>query len=167
MVFCCGENASLRAWKVNANLTLTFLRIERRNGIVNTGGVGGMPGGMISLSADGSTPGSAVGTSVPYGNANLEITNGHLRAYDLENFVPPGRQLTSHPVAVGQPGLGTGLCVQQISAANTGPTAGSIWPTTQAELMFMAPDPGWLTKRRDQPPVFTIRKDPSRAPPRS
>ena len=50
-----------------------------------------MPGGMISLSANGSTPGSAVlWASVPYGNANSEITNGRLLAYDPENFVPRG-----------------------------------------------------------------------------
>jgi hypothetical protein len=91
MVFCWGENASLRAWKVNANLTLTFLASSDETASPNTGGVGGMPGGMISLSANGSTPGSAVlWASVPYGNANSEITNGRLLAYDPENFVARG-----------------------------------------------------------------------------
>lgn len=55
-----GENASLRAWKVNANLTLIFLASSDETASPNTGDVGGMRGGMISLSADGSTPGSAV-----------------------------------------------------------------------------------------------------------
>jgi hypothetical protein len=88
MVFCWGENASLRAWRVNANLTLTFLASSDEKASPNTGGVGGMPGGMISLSANGSTPGSAVlWASVPYGNANSEIANGRLLAYDPENFV--------------------------------------------------------------------------------
>jgi hypothetical protein len=88
MVFCWGENASLRAWAMNANLTLTFLASSDEKASPDTGGVGGMPGGMISLSANGSTPGSAVlWASVPYGNANSEITNGRLLAYDPENFV--------------------------------------------------------------------------------
>ncbi|WP_156304368.1 hypothetical protein [Nitrosospira briensis] len=90
MVFCWGENASLRAWKVNANLTLTFLASSDETASPNTGGVGGMPGGMISLSANGSTPGSAVlWASVPYGNANSEITNGRLLAYVFNKFLPP------------------------------------------------------------------------------
>ena len=91
MVFCWGENASLRAWKVNADLTLTFLASSDETASPNTGGVGGMPGGMISLSANGTTPGSAVlWASVPYGNANSEITNGRLLAYDPENFLARG-----------------------------------------------------------------------------
>jgi hypothetical protein len=91
MAFCWGENASLRAWKVNTNLTLTFLASGDEKASPNTGGVGGMPGGMISLSANGSTPGSAIlWASVPYGNANSEITFGRLLAYDPENFVARG-----------------------------------------------------------------------------
>jgi hypothetical protein len=91
MVFCWGENASLRAWAMNANLTLTFLASSDEKASPDTGGAGGMPGGMISLSANGSTPGSAVlWASVPYGNANSEITSGRLLAYDPENFVTRG-----------------------------------------------------------------------------
>jgi hypothetical protein len=87
MVFCWGENAGLRAWRVNANLTLAFLASSDETASPNTGGAGGMPGGMISLSANGDKPGSAVlWASVPYGNANTEITNGRLLAYDPENF---------------------------------------------------------------------------------
>ncbi|HET7061320.1 MAG TPA: hypothetical protein VFI43_03985 [Nitrosospira sp.] len=73
---------------MNANLTLTFLASSDEKASPNTGGVGGMPGGMISLSANASSPGSAVlWASVPYGNANSEITYGRLLAYDPENFV--------------------------------------------------------------------------------
>ncbi len=91
MVLCWGENSSLRAWKVNKDLTLTFLASSDETASPNTGGEGGMPGGMISLSANGATPGSAVlWASVPYGNANREITNGRLLAYDPENFVARG-----------------------------------------------------------------------------
>jgi hypothetical protein len=91
MVFCWGENSSLRAWKVNADLTLAFLASSDETASPNTGGTGGMPGGMISLSANGAAAGSAVlWASVPYGNANSEITNGRLLAYDPENFAARG-----------------------------------------------------------------------------
>jgi hypothetical protein len=71
--------------------TLTFLASSDETASANTGGVGGMPGGMISLSTNGNAPGSAVlWASVPYGNANSEITNGRLLAYDPENFIARG-----------------------------------------------------------------------------
>ncbi|BCT66629.1 hypothetical protein [Nitrosospira sp. NRS527] len=44
-----GGEPSLRAWKVNANLTLTFLASSDETASPNTGGVGGMPGGRIYL----------------------------------------------------------------------------------------------------------------------
>ncbi|SCX38543.1 hypothetical protein [Nitrosospira sp. Nsp1] len=44
-----GENASLRAWKVNANLTLTFLASSDETASPNTGDVGGMPSGRVYL----------------------------------------------------------------------------------------------------------------------
>ena len=53
----------------------------------NTAPPGGMPGGMITLSANGSTPGTAiVWACVQYGDANKTVTNGRLIAYDAENF---------------------------------------------------------------------------------
>lgn len=54
----CSAGGRIRAcaWKVNANLTLTFLASSDETASPNTGGLGRMPSGMISLSANGSTP---------------------------------------------------------------------------------------------------------------
>lgn len=49
MVFCWGESASLRAWKVNTNLTLTFLASSDETASPNTRDVGGMPSGRAYL----------------------------------------------------------------------------------------------------------------------
>jgi hypothetical protein len=46
-----------------------------------------MPGGMISLSADGTTPHSGVVWAlIPYADANVAPVNGRLLAYDATNF---------------------------------------------------------------------------------
>ena len=48
---------------------------------------GGMPGGMLTLSANGSKTHSAVVWAlIPYGDANIEWSAGRLLAYDATNF---------------------------------------------------------------------------------
>ncbi len=44
-----------------------------------------MPGWSISLSANGNNDG-IVWAMIPYGDANLELTNGRLLAYDAANL---------------------------------------------------------------------------------
>jgi hypothetical protein len=47
--------------------------------------LGGMPGGMISLSANGDTDG-VVWASIPYLDANMHNGPGRFLAYDAQNF---------------------------------------------------------------------------------
>jgi Legume lectin domain len=53
----------------------------------------GMPGAMLSISADGQTPGSAIiwACLPPFGNANTAIVDGMVAAYDATNFDAQGR----------------------------------------------------------------------------
>jgi len=53
----------------------------------------GMPGGMLSLSANGKTPGTALlwGSFPPYLNANQQVVDGELVAYDAAKFDALGR----------------------------------------------------------------------------
>jgi hypothetical protein len=47
--------------------------------------LGGMPGGMISLSANGDSDG-IIWASIPYTDANMELSPGRLLAYDAAQF---------------------------------------------------------------------------------
>jgi hypothetical protein len=53
----------------------------------------GMPGGMLSLSADDKTPGNAIlwASFPPYQNANRQVVDGELVAYDASQFDSQGR----------------------------------------------------------------------------
>jgi hypothetical protein len=86
MLFCWGENGNLRAWTINANGTLNFLansaEVASPDAPVPHGG---MPGGMIALSANGTSNG-VVWAIVPLGDANRTKTGGVVYAYDAENF---------------------------------------------------------------------------------
>jgi hypothetical protein len=89
MHFCGGENGNLRAWRLNADGSSTYLACsaEVASPQAQTSGnsYGGMPGWMISLSANGATDG-IVWALVPAGDANMELTPGRLLAYDAANF---------------------------------------------------------------------------------
>jgi hypothetical protein len=80
---------------VNADLALTFLAPSEETASLNTGGVargvGGMPGGMISLSANGSTRAGGVMGIGALWQRQLEITNGRLLAPG--ELCSPGRRL--------------------------------------------------------------------------
>lgn len=56
----------------------------------------GMPGAMLSLSADGKTPGTGIvwASFPPYDNANRQTVLGELRAYDASRFDAQGRLVT-------------------------------------------------------------------------
>lgn len=86
MHFCGGENGNLRAWRLNADGTSTYLACSAEVASPQSPvPLGGMPGWMISLSANGGSDG-VVWALVPAGDANMELTPGRLLAYDAANF---------------------------------------------------------------------------------
>jgi len=86
MHFCGGENGNLRAWTVAANKSSVYLGCSSAVASAeSTGGLGGMPGWSISLSANGNNDG-IVWAMIPYKDANMMLTNGRLLAYDAANL---------------------------------------------------------------------------------
>ena len=95
MLFVWGENAPLRAWTLKPDGKVTFLAESQESASAFSMAFNAMPGGMITLSADGGQNGIVWG-SVPLkgnwngrdtnGNANQEIVEGVLRAYDASTF---------------------------------------------------------------------------------
>jgi hypothetical protein len=88
LVYCWGENGNLRAWSLNPNGSLTYLACSAESASPQSPvPSGGMPGGMISLSADPSAPHTGVvWATVPYVDANQKISAGRLLAYDATQF---------------------------------------------------------------------------------
>lgn len=86
MHFCWGENGNLRAWNLSNTGVSTFLansaEVSSPEAPVP---LGGMPGGMISLSANGDQDG-IVWASVPYKDANMVVSEGRFLAYDAAQF---------------------------------------------------------------------------------
>jgi hypothetical protein len=95
MLFVWGENAPLRAWMLKSDGQLKFLAESQESASAFSTAFNAMPGGMITLSANGGRDGIVWG-SVPVkgnwngrddnGNANQEIVEGVLRAYDASSF---------------------------------------------------------------------------------
>jgi outer membrane protein assembly factor BamB len=102
MLFVWGENAPLRSWSLKSDGQITFLGESEETASAFAGVFDAMPGGMISLSASGGSNGIVWG-SVPVkgtwsaqnlddsgpqnqGNANQQIVEGVLRAYDAVAF---------------------------------------------------------------------------------
>jgi len=84
--FCWGENGNLRAWKIANTGVSTYLACSAEMASANSPvPLGGMPGGMISLSANVDRDG-VVWASIPYTDANMEISPGRFLAYDAANF---------------------------------------------------------------------------------
>ncbi|MGZ3848272.1 MAG: hypothetical protein ACXVBR_17895 [Flavisolibacter sp.] len=89
MLFTWGENESLRAWTIDPNGVVSFLAIGREFASPQASDAtkGGMPGGMLSLSSDGTQPDTAlVWALVPLGDANKQLTPGVLYCYDANRF---------------------------------------------------------------------------------
>jgi hypothetical protein len=82
-LYCMGENGNLRAWSLDKTGTLTYLAngAESASSQVGTG----MPGGMMAVSSNGIADG-IVWVTVPYRDANKEVTQGVVIAYDATNF---------------------------------------------------------------------------------
>jgi len=91
MLFVWGENSPLRSWKLGNDGTINFVAESQETASAFSTVFDSMPGGMITLSAMGGTNGIVWGI-VPVkgnwkghdnnGNANREIVEGVLRAYD-------------------------------------------------------------------------------------
>jgi hypothetical protein len=88
MLFCWGENGNLRAWSLGANGVATYLACSAEVASAQSQEqFGGMPGGMMCLSADGATPNTAVlWACIPYLDANTAVGPGRLLAYDATAF---------------------------------------------------------------------------------
>jgi len=84
--FCWGENGNLRAWSISGAGVSTYLACSAEVASVQSPvPPGGMPGGMISLTANGDA-GGVVWASIPYADANMELSPGRFLAYDAANF---------------------------------------------------------------------------------
>ncbi len=84
--FCWGENGNLRAWALAHTGVSTYLGCSAEVASAQSPvPLGGMPGGMISLSANGDKDG-IIWASIPYTDANMEISAGRFLAYDAANF---------------------------------------------------------------------------------
>jgi outer membrane protein assembly factor BamB len=95
MLFVWGENESLRAWKIDpasgrpsfvgkgAEVASAQLALKRT-------GLGGMPGGMVTVSSNGKLPGTGVvwATAPTDGDANHDVVTGIVRAYDATELDP-------------------------------------------------------------------------------
>ena len=95
MLFVWGENAPLRAWTLKPDGKIAFFGESQETASAFSTAFNAMPGGMITLSSDGGKNGIVWG-SVPVkghwngrddnGNANQELVEGVLRAYDATAF---------------------------------------------------------------------------------
>jgi hypothetical protein len=88
MLFCWGENESLRAWSADSSGKVLFKAKGREIASAGVPGLGGMPGGMLALSADRDAKHTGiVWASVPInGDGNHFVVEGILRAYDASEF---------------------------------------------------------------------------------
>lgn len=90
MLFCWGENESLRAWKIDASGQASFFAKSAEVASAGMGGMGGMPGGILTISANGEQPNTGIVWALApvSGDANKHVVPGILRAYDATNPDP-------------------------------------------------------------------------------
>ncbi|MCJ1485728.1 hypothetical protein MMC06_005903 [Schaereria dolodes] len=85
MLFAGGENGPVRAFKLNADFTLTYLGAGAEVASAQIADPGGMPGTMITLSCNQDVEDTAVLWCLqPYGDANKTVTSGRLIAYGAD-----------------------------------------------------------------------------------
>jgi outer membrane protein assembly factor BamB len=98
MLFVWGENSALRAWTLNEDGTVKFLAASNETASAFATRPDAMPGGMLMLSANGNHDGIIWGIvpvkgnwrgSANDGDANKEIVEGVLGAYDASSFGIP------------------------------------------------------------------------------
>ncbi len=86
MLFIAGENGNLRAWNMNRSGVANYLACGAEVSSVEAPvPPGGMPGMMLSLSANG-RQNAIVWACVPLGDANKKVTQGYVAAYDATNI---------------------------------------------------------------------------------
>jgi outer membrane protein assembly factor BamB len=74
MLLTGGENGPVRAFKFNADFTLTYLGCGAEIASAHCGPPGGMPGTMMTLSANGTVANTAIlWCLMPYGDANKMV----------------------------------------------------------------------------------------------
>jgi len=95
MLFFWGENDSLRAWTINPKSgRATFVgrgaEVASRRLALQPTGFGGMTGGMVTVSSNGKTPNTGIvwATAPLDGDANHDVVEGVVRAYDATQFSP-------------------------------------------------------------------------------
>jgi glycosidase len=93
MLFAWGENSELRAFAMEPSGRVKLLahgsEVASAAMARASDNLGGMPGGMLSLSANGRDDGVVWGTAPVDGDANMEVVAGIVRAYDAAVFDPP------------------------------------------------------------------------------
>jgi hypothetical protein len=95
MVFTWGENESLRAWRLDTGTgALTFVgksaEVASAALAAAAKGIGGMPGGMLALSSNGTKANTGIVWALAPidGDANHDVVPGIARAYDATNLDP-------------------------------------------------------------------------------
>jgi hypothetical protein len=95
MIFTWGENESLRAWKLDPHTgVVSFVgkgaEVASARLAASPQGIGGMPGGMLSVSSDGTKPNTGIVWALaPVDeDANHDVVAGIARAYDASNLDP-------------------------------------------------------------------------------
>jgi outer membrane protein assembly factor BamB len=90
MLFVWGENECLRAWKIDQHGTVTFFAKSAEVASAGMGGKGGMPGGFLAVSSNGSQPNTGIVWALApiSGDANKHVVPGILRAYDATALDP-------------------------------------------------------------------------------
>ena len=91
IIYVWGENERLKAYNFNvATKRITSFRAEGTQfASGNMPAPGGMPGGRLVVSSNGTTPGTGVvwGVYPVQGNANAAVVHGALVAYDATRVV--------------------------------------------------------------------------------
>jgi hypothetical protein len=78
-----GENGNLRLWQIDDQGQLHYLACSEEVSSPEAEGMGGMPGGFMCASLErGVKNTTIIWASVPYKNANTQVTNGRFLAYD-------------------------------------------------------------------------------------
>ncbi|HEY7426989.1 MAG TPA: hypothetical protein VH682_22330 [Gemmataceae bacterium] len=90
LLFVWGENECLRAWRIDGSGAVAFLAKSAEVASAGLGGIGGMPGGFPTISANGNTPNTGIvwATAPLNGDANKYVVEGILRAYDATSLDP-------------------------------------------------------------------------------
>jgi outer membrane protein assembly factor BamB len=90
MLFVWGENETLRAWTIDKSGKIRFVAKSAEIASAGVGGKGGMPGGFLAVTSNGSTQNTGIVWAIApkAGDANRFVVEGILRAYDASSLDP-------------------------------------------------------------------------------